>query len=108
MATVTTHIELRPNRAEQLRAFVAGTRVRVQDIYALAEIQARTPDQMVGSLPELTLGQLHAALLYHFDHREQILAEMREVEALVAKTRASADAGPLAAKLNPPGVMRCN
>jgi hypothetical protein len=35
---VATHIELRPNREGQPRAFIAGTRVRVQDIYAQAEI----------------------------------------------------------------------
>ncbi len=90
MATVITHIELRPNRSGQSRAFVAGTRVRVQDIYALAEIQGRTADQIVGSLPELTLGQVHAALSYYFDHREHILTEMHEDEEFVAKIRAAA------------------
>jgi uncharacterized protein (DUF433 family) len=102
MATITSHIELRSNRAGSLRAFISGTRVRVQDVYALAEIQGRTPDQIVGSLPELTLGQVHAALSYYFDHRQEILDEIRDDDVLVGKARAATGPGPLEAKLSTP------
>jgi uncharacterized protein (DUF433 family) len=40
-------IELRPNRSGQSRAYIAGTRVRVQDIYAMAELQGQSPDEIV-------------------------------------------------------------
>jgi uncharacterized protein (DUF433 family) len=102
MATTTSHIELRRNRSGGMRAFISGTRVRVQDVYALAEIQGRTPDQIVGSLPELTLGQVHAALSYYFDHREEILDEIREDDDLVGKIRAATGPGPLETKLSKP------
>lgn len=75
---VATHIELRPTRDGRLRAFIAGTRVRVQDIYAQAEVHGRTPDEIVEELPHLTLGQVHAALSYLFDHRADILRESRK------------------------------
>jgi len=32
------------------------------------------------SLPDLTLGQVHAALSYLFDHREEIVAGLKEDE----------------------------
>lgn len=102
MATTTSHIELRSNRSGSFRAFIAGTRVRVQDIYALAEIQGRTADQIVAALPELTLGQVHAALSYYFDHRQEILDEIHQDEALVAKVRKATGPGPLEVKLSPP------
>lgn len=86
---VATHIELRHNRDGQPRAFIAGTRVRVQDIYAQAEIHGQTPEEIVESLPHLTLGQVYAALSYLFDHRQDILKEMREDEAFVSELRAS-------------------
>jgi len=92
---VATHIELRPNRDGQPRAFIAGTRVRVQDIYAQAEIQGRSPDEIVEGLPHLTLGQVHAALSYLHDHRAEILHEMREDEAFVQQLRAAAGPGLL-------------
>jgi len=85
--SVATHIELRPNRDGQARAFIAGTRVRVQDIYAQAEIHGRSAEEIVEGLPHLTLGQVHAALSYLFDHREEILREMREDQAFVEELR---------------------
>jgi uncharacterized protein (DUF433 family) len=88
--TVATHIELRPNRDGQPRAFIAGTRVRVQDIYAQAEIHGRSPDEIVEGLPHLTLGQVHAALSYLHDHRDDILREMQEDEAFVQELRSAA------------------
>jgi uncharacterized protein (DUF433 family) len=97
---VATHIEIRPNRAGQNRAFIVGTRVRIQDIYALAEVQGLSPDEIVEQLPHLTLGQVHAALAYYFDHREQILSELREDEAYVEMMRRQTGPGPLEQRLN--------
>ena len=81
--TVATHIEIRPNRAGQPRAYVAGTRVRVQDVSVMAEIEGKSPDEIVQALPHLTLAQVHAALSYYFDHRDVIVREMREDEEFV-------------------------
>jgi uncharacterized protein (DUF433 family) len=97
---VATHIEIRPNRAGQNRACIVGTRVRIQDIYALAEVQGLSPDEIVEQLPHLTLGQVHAALAYYFDHREQILSELREDEAYVEMMRRQTGPGPLEQRLN--------
>src|SRR3989337_1971042 len=98
---VATHIEVRQNRAGQDRAHVAGTRTRVQDVYALSEIHGLTPDQVVEQLPHLTLGQVHAALSYYFDHREQILNELREDQEFVRMMRAQTGPGPLEQRLGP-------
>jgi uncharacterized protein (DUF433 family) len=95
----TSAIELRPNRAGQPRAFLAGTRVRVQDIYALSELQGKTPDEIVSALPHLSLFQVHSALAYYFQHRNSILQEMRDDEDFVAAMKALLGPGPLSAKL---------
>jgi uncharacterized protein (DUF433 family) len=96
---VATHVELRPNREGRPRAFIVGTRVRVQDVYALGELQGASPDEIVGALPHLTLGQVHAALSYYFDHREAILQEMREDEEYARHLRESTGPGPLQQQL---------
>jgi uncharacterized protein (DUF433 family) len=96
---VATHIEVRPNRAGQSRAYIAGTRVRVQDIYALTEIHGLSADQIVEQLPHLTLGQVYAGLSYLFDHREQILSEVREDEEFVRMMRDKTGPGPLEQRL---------
>jgi uncharacterized protein (DUF433 family) len=93
------HIELRTNRSGQPRAYIAGTRVRVQDIYAMAELQGLAPDQIVAALPHLTLAQVHTALAYYFDHREAIVEEVRQDQEFVHHFRTMTGPGPLESKL---------
>ena len=97
---VATHIELRENRAGQQRAFVAGTRVRIQDIYSQAEIFRKSPEQIAESLPDLTLSKVHAALSYLYDHREQIVAEMKEDETFADQLKAISGPSILDQKLH--------
>jgi uncharacterized protein (DUF433 family) len=93
------HIELRPNRDGQLRAYIAGTRVRVQDVYVDAEVLGKTPDEIVASIPHVSLAQVHAALAYYFDHRDAILEELHQDGISVAAIRKQTGPGPLEAKL---------
>ena len=99
-----SHIELRQNRDGSNRAFIVGTRVRVQDIYALSEIHGKTPDEIVQALPHLTLAQVHAALSYFFDHREETLREIKEDDEFARQLQAVASPGLLQRRLNPPAA----
>ena len=96
---MTKHIELRANRDGQSRAYIAGTRVRVQDIYVESEIHGKSPDEIVSSLPQLTLAQVHAALSYYFDNREAIIEELRQDREFVSHLRTVIGPGPLERKL---------
>ena len=98
------HIEIRKNRDGQSRAFIAGTRVRVQDIYVDSEVIGKSPEEIVTALPHLTLAQVHAALAYYFDHREEILNELREDEQFVTMMKMKTGPGPLETKLRNAGV----
>ena len=62
--------------------------VRVQDVALMAEIRGKTPDEIVEALPHLSLAQVHAALSYYFDHREEVQRELREDEDYVRQFRA--------------------
>ena len=77
MTTVTNHIEFRPNRRGEDRAYVAGTRVRVQDIVSDHELHGMTADEIAREYPHLSLAQVHAALSYYFDHRELVRSQMK-------------------------------
>ena len=96
---IQKHIELRPNRDGQLRAYIARTRIRVQDIYVDVELRGKSPDEIISSLPHLTLAQVHAALSYYFDNRDTILEEMRQDEESVAKLKATLGPGPVEQKV---------
>lgn len=87
----TSHIELRTGiRGE--RAFVAGHRVRVQDI-ALWNEEGLSADEIVARVPTITLADVHAALAYYFDHREVIDRQIAEDDAF-AGTMEEADQPP--------------
>ncbi len=62
------------------KACLDDTRIRVMDIVGL-EREGRKPDEMlhVFAVP-LTLAQVHAALAYYYDHREEIEASFAEDE----------------------------
>jgi uncharacterized protein (DUF433 family) len=63
------------------KACIAGHRIRVMDIVVWHERRGLSPDEIVDAFPGLTLADVHAALAYYFDHREEIEAEFRrEVE----------------------------
>src|SRR5262249_4437535 len=69
--TFIKHIESKP-RVCGGKPCVAGTRIRVQDIYVWHELQGKTPDEIVSDFPQLTLADVHAALAYYWDNREAI------------------------------------
>lgn len=100
---VATHIELRPSRIGHQRAYIAGTRVRVQDVYAMCELRGLTPDEVVDELPHLSLGQVYAALSYYFDHRDEIAAEMFTDESHAASVQQQMGPGPLEQRLTGAG-----
>jgi uncharacterized protein (DUF433 family) len=58
------------------KACIAGSRVRVLDIYVWHDLQGASPDEIVSRHPQLTLGDVYAALAWIWDHREQVLADL--------------------------------
>ncbi len=98
------YIEFRKNRDGQDRAFIAGTRVRVQDIYVDSQLYGKSAEEIVAALPHLTLAQVYAALSYYFDHREEVLDEIRQDEQFIALMKARTGPGPLETKLRDLGV----
>jgi uncharacterized protein (DUF433 family) len=100
--TVPPYIELRPNRNNRMRAYVMGTRIRVQDIAIMAEVRGQSPDEIATALPHLSLAQVHAALSYYFDHRAEIQCELKEDEDFARQMRAKLGPGPLEQRLSNP------
>lgn len=59
------------------RAAIDDTRVRVVDVVWLHK-EGLAPDAILERYPQLGLGQVHAALAYYYDHRDEIEAEQAE------------------------------
>lgn len=71
------------------RACIAGHRIRVTDIVVWHEIRGMSPDQIVDMFPGITLADVHAALDYYFDHREEIENEFRKQDQLAEWVKAN-------------------
>jgi len=78
---------------------IAGTGIRVWDIYVLHERQGKTPDEIVAAYPHITLADVHAALAYYWDNKDEIDRQMKEADEFVEQLKAASGPGPLAQKL---------
>lgn len=82
-ASQPEYIEIRKNRDGQDRPFIAGTRVRVQDVVFYHDRLGQGAEEIVRGLPHLTLAQVHGALAYYFENRQAVWDCIREDEAYV-------------------------
>ncbi len=67
---------------------IAGHRIRVQDVAIWHERLGYSVAEIVAHYPQLALAEVHAALAYYYDHREDIQQDIRNAEALVATLKA--------------------
>lgn len=78
---------------------IAGTRIRVQDIFVLHELQGLSVDDIIDGYPHLSQSQVYAALSYYWDHREEIDQQRIAGEALVVKLKMQQGPSALERKL---------
>jgi uncharacterized protein (DUF433 family) len=69
---------------------IDGHRIKVEHIAICYERMGMTPDEIVSAHPTINLAQVHAALAYYFEHKDEIDADIEEgnrfVEELSANT----------------------
>jgi uncharacterized protein (DUF433 family) len=62
------------------RARIEGTRIRVYNVVFLHK-EGASDETIHEAYPDLTPAQIHAALAYYYDNRDEIDAELGEDEA---------------------------
>ncbi len=67
------------------KACIDGTRIRVIDIVCLEREGMKPEDMLDVFASHLTLAQVHAALAYYYDNRDEIEASFAEEEAVEAE-----------------------
>ncbi len=102
-ATPTTyeHIVLDENGIP----WIEGANTRIVELVAAAQAHGWNAEELTYQHPHLTLGQLHSALAYYWDHREEIEADLKRRTALVAEIRSEVGEHPLVAKLRAQGQI---
>ena len=82
------HIVVRPGHCGG-KPHIAGHRVKVEHVAVWHERLGKSPDEIAAEHPGLTLADVHAALSYYYDHREQIDADIRADQVFVTGLKAA-------------------
>jgi uncharacterized protein (DUF433 family) len=78
------------------RPCIEGHRISAHDV-AVWTWQGQTPEEIAGKF-KLTLAEVHAALTYYYDHKEEIDREIEEHDTCIAE-HADADTSPIAERM---------
>lgn len=101
--TIINHIEMRPS-ALGIKPCIAGTRIRVEDIYVWHILQGQSPEEIVANFPQLTMADVHAALAFYWDNREAMHEMFERVDAFVQKMKEEAPPSLLRQKMREKGL----
>ena len=82
------HITLDPE-VRAGKACVEGTRIAVVDIVLLHKRGYRPEEMLDYYMRPLTLAQVHSALAYYYDHREEVEAYFEESHRAAAELEAA-------------------
>ena len=101
--TTTTyeHIRLDANDVP----IIAGTTMKVVELVMAQMAYGWSPEELYFQHPYLTLGQIHSALAYYWDHREELDKDIeRRLESVDTLSR-SLGQSPLVARLKAKGLI---
>lgn len=84
---IKEHIEATPGVCGG-KPRIVGHRIRVMDVVVWHEQQGMSPDEIVSAYPGLTLADIHAALAFYFDRREEIQRDISEERRFAEEMRA--------------------
>jgi len=91
------HIEIAEG-ASGPKPRISGSRIRVQDVVVWHEKLGMSPDEIVDQHPTISLADVHAALAYYWDHRDEIERNITVEHDYVEEFRRH-HVGPLEEKL---------
>jgi len=66
---------------------IDGTRTRVIDIAIEYEMLGHSPDEIISSHPHLTLPQIHDALSFYYENREELDQKAEQDQEFIARLK---------------------
>jgi uncharacterized protein (DUF433 family) len=85
---------------EENRPLVAGTTMKVVELVVEQRAYGWSPEELHFQHPDLTLGQIHGALAYSWDHAEELDREVARQLQAIERGRSARD------KRLPPSIAR--
>ncbi len=79
--------------------FIAGSTMKVVELVMAQEAHGWSPEELHFQHPELSLGEIHSALAYYWDHRADLDRDIEHRSRRVDEIRRETGSSPLAEKL---------
>jgi uncharacterized protein (DUF433 family) len=90
---------------EKGTAWIDDTGVKVIEVVRDHIICGLSPLEIHREFPDLSLAQIHAALAYYYDHKEELDAELAEWEQEIEALRKQTGETPVHRKLRAMGLI---
>ena len=90
---------------EKGMARITGTTMKVIELVAEAIAYGWSPEELHFQHSYLSLGQIHSALAYYWDHAEQLNQQLEQDFKEAEKIRQSSGSSPLVARLKSKGLI---
>ena len=85
--------------------FIAGTTMKLVELVMAQLAHGWSPEELHFQHPYLTLGQIHSALAYYWDHKAELDADIERRGRWAEQARQEAGPSSLAAKLRAQGLL---
>ena len=84
---------------------IAGTTMKVVELVMAQMAYGWSPEELHFQHPYLTLGQIHSALAYYWDHKAELDADIERRLKLAEQARRDVGPSPLVTKLRAQGLL---
>ena len=84
---------------------IAGTNMKVIELVLEKMAYGWSPEELHFQHPYLTLGQVHSALAYYWDHQEELDQDMERRLEFVDRLQRTMGESPLVARLKAKGLL---
>ena len=91
---------------EQGVPLIGDTPIKVVELVTAQMAYGWSPDELHFQFPHLTLGQIHSALAYYWDHRDELDRDIARRLAFADESRRRSQPTPLHARLRERGLSR--
>ena len=85
--------------------WIRAANIKIVELVAEVKAHGWSPEELVFQHPYLTMGQVHSALAYHWDHREEVEADLARRQEYAERLRAEAGESTVVAKLRARGLI---
>ena len=83
---------------------IAGTDMKVVELVLEKTAYGWSPEELHFQHPYLSMGQIHSALAYYYDHQKQVDDDIERRLRVVEQARREGEPSPLASRLKARGL----